>query len=79
MSALNSSIWGALMSITIRKIRVKRDLLRHVTEQSDFDVLGVVYGSKAEINNFIATSTQQQNRTWGIFLISLRGTPNFEE
>jgi hypothetical protein len=36
----------------------------------------VIYGTKAEVAQFVASQLQQQNRTLGVALISLKGTPN---
>jgi hypothetical protein len=66
------------MSITLKKVKTKRDLASHIASQSDFDVLGVVYGTKAEVNTFISSQSQQSNRTWGVVLVSLKGTPNID-
>lgn len=66
------------MSITLKKVKTKRDLVSHINSQSDFDVLGAVYGTKAEVNAFINSQPQQSNRTWGVVLVSLKGTPNVD-
>jgi len=66
------------MSITLKKVKTKRDLVSHINSQSDFDVLGVVYGTKAEVNAFINSQPQQSNRTWGVVFVSLKGTPNID-
>jgi hypothetical protein len=64
------------MAITVSSVKNKNQLVKHISTQSDFDVVGVIYGTKAEVAQFIASQTQQQNRTFGVALMCLKGTPN---
>jgi hypothetical protein len=64
------------MAITVSSVKNKNQLVKHISTQSDFDVVGVIYGTKAEVAQFVASQLQQQNRTLGVALISLKGTPN---
>jgi len=64
------------MAITVSSVKNKHQLAKHISSQSDFDVIGVVYGTKAEVNQFVSSQVQPQNRTLGVVLISLRVTPN---
>ena len=66
------------MSITLKSVKKKKDLASHIAKQSDFDVLGVVYGTKSEINTFISSQQSQSSRTLGAFIVSLKGTPNVD-
>lgn len=64
------------MSIHVSKVKKKRDLQNHINSQADFDVLGVIYGSKLELASFISKQSDSTSRQLGVFIVSLKGTPN---
>lgn len=66
------------MSITVSSVKNKNQLVRHINGQSDFDVIGIAYGTKSEIVSFLSSQLQQPNRTMGLMLVSLKGTPNVD-
>lgn len=66
------------MSITVSSVKNKNQLIKHINGQSDFDVVGIAYGTKSEVVSFLSTQLQQPNRTLGLVLVSLKGTPNVQ-
>ena len=64
------------MSITVSSVKNKSQLIKHINGQSDFDVVGIAYGNKSEVVSFLSQQLQQPNRTLGLVLVSLKGTPN---
>jgi len=64
------------MAITLSSVRNKSQLIKHIDGQSDFDVVGIAYGTKSEVVSFLSSKLQQPNRTLGLVLVSLKGTPN---
>jgi len=64
------------MAITLSSVRNKSQLIKHIDGQSDFDVVGIAYGNKSEVVSFLSSQLQQPNRTLGLVLVSLKGTPN---
>jgi len=64
------------MSITVSSVKNKSQLVKHINGQSDFDVVGIAYGTKSEVVSFLSSQLQQPNRTLGLVLVSLKGTPN---
>jgi len=64
------------MAITLSSVRNKSQLVKHINGQSDFDVVGIAYGTKSEVVSFLSSQLQQPNRTLGLVLVSLKGTPN---
>jgi len=64
------------MAITVSSVRNKSQLIKHINGQSDFDVVGIAYGTKSEVVSFLSSQLQQPNRTLGLVLVSLKGTPN---
>ena len=78
--SINISIWKGLdpMAITVSSVKNKNQLTRHINGQSDFDVVNITYGSKSELVSALATQTQQPNKTMGLILVSLKGTPNVD-
>jgi hypothetical protein len=66
------------VSITVSSVKNKNQLVRHINGQSDFDVIGIAYGTKSEIVSFLSSQLQQPNRTMGLMLVSLKGTPNVD-
>ena len=66
------------MSITVSSVKNKNQLVRHINGQSDFDVIGIAYGTKSEVVSFLSSQLQQPNRTMGLMLVSLKGTPNVD-
>lgn len=66
------------MAITVSSVKNKSQLIKHINGQSDFDVVGIAYGTKSEVVSFLSTQLQQPNRTLGLVLVSLKGTPNIQ-
>jgi hypothetical protein len=66
------------MSITVSSVKNKTQLIKHINGQSDFDVVGIAYGTKSEVVSFLSSQLQQPNRTLGLVLVSLKGTPNIQ-
>lgn len=66
------------MAITVSSVKNKTQLIRHINGQSDFDVVGIAYGTKSEVVSFLSSQLQQPNRTLGLVLVSLKGTPNIQ-
>lgn len=66
------------MAITVSSVKNKNQLIKHINGQSDFDVVGIAYGTKSEVVSFLSTQLQQPNRTLGLVLVSLKGTPNIQ-
>jgi hypothetical protein len=64
------------MAITVSSVKNKSQLVKHINGQSDFDVVGIAYGTKSEVVSFLSSQLQQPNRTLGLVLVSLKGTPN---
>jgi len=64
------------MAITVSSVKNKSQLIKHINGQSDFDVVGIAYGTKSEVVSFLSSQLQQPNRTLGLVLVSLKGTPN---
>jgi len=64
------------MSITVSSVKNKSQLIKHINGQSDFDVVGIAYGTKSEVVSFLSSQLQQPNRTLGLVLVSLKSTPN---
>lgn len=80
LSSINISIWKGLnpMAITVSSVKNKHQLVKHISSQSDFDVLNVTYGSKSELVSSLSTLLQQPNKTLGLIVVSLKGTPNVD-
>ena len=66
------------MAITVSSVKNKSQLSRHINSQSDFDVLNIAYGNKSELVSALSAQIQQPNRTMGLILVSLKGTPNVD-
>lgn len=66
------------MAITVSSVKNKHQLAKHINSQSDFDVLNVTYGSKSELVSSLSTLLQQPNKTLGLIVVSLKGTPNVD-
>jgi S-adenosylmethionine:tRNA-ribosyltransferase-isomerase (queuine synthetase) len=66
------------MAITVSSVKNKNQLTKHITSQSDFDILSITYGSKSELVSALSTQFQQPNKTMGLIVMSLKGTPNID-
>ena len=66
------------MAITVSSVKNKSQLTRHINSQSDFDVLNITYGNKSELVSALSTQIQHPNKTMGLIVMSLKGTPNVD-